>query len=98
MNPFYKAVGTRMRTVREGAGMSQSELADAAGINRSYLSRAEGGLQNISLMTLGRAAVAMSVDPAVFFEGVSVSGMKFETPERSNSRKRPASVKGTKAG
>lgn len=89
-NPFYSAVGARIRSARESAGLNQDELAEAAGINRSYLSRAERGLQNLSLLTLGRIAAALEVPPAVFFEDVSLVGAKLEGPLRSNARRRVA--------
>jgi transcriptional regulator with XRE-family HTH domain len=41
--------------------MSQEELADQAGIDRSYMSSIERGGQNAGLMTIARVAAALDV-------------------------------------
>jgi transcriptional regulator with XRE-family HTH domain len=64
MNPrrgqiLLKQIGARMRTVRNNKGLSQQAVADAADINRLYLSRVERGLENVSILTLVRIAEAL---------------------------------------
>jgi transcriptional regulator with XRE-family HTH domain len=64
MNPrrgqiLLKQIGARMKTVRNNKGLSQQAVADAADINRLYLSRVERGLENVSILTLVRIAEAL---------------------------------------
>jgi transcriptional regulator with XRE-family HTH domain len=47
-----KAVGARIRKLREARGFSQEEAARLAGINRSYYGRIERGLINVSAVYL----------------------------------------------
>lgn len=85
-NPFYQAVGSRIRAVRELAGLSQDQLAEAAGTNGDFVGRVERGLQNMSLMTIGRLAIALEVAPSLFFEGVVPQPDVGERPRRRNAR------------
>ncbi len=64
MNPprgriLLKQIGARMKTARNIKGLSQQAVADAADINRLYLSRVERGLENVSILTLVRIAEAL---------------------------------------
>lgn len=52
-----------LRRAREASGMSQEALADAAGIDRTYVSALERGLYSVSLDTLERLASALNVLP-----------------------------------
>jgi transcriptional regulator with XRE-family HTH domain len=54
---------TNLRRAREASGMSQEALADAAGIDRTYVSALERGLYSVSLDTLERLALALNVLP-----------------------------------
>jgi len=83
---FYAAVGSRIRALRERSGMSQGAFAAAAGMNERYAWRVEHGRQNLSLLTLGRAALALGVSPAAFFEGVEVDAAILEAVVRKNER------------
>lgn len=58
----YRAIGSNIRMVRETTGISQTELANRVGTNKSAISRYENGTQIPSLNTLMRVADAMSVD------------------------------------
>jgi DNA-binding XRE family transcriptional regulator len=52
-----KAVGARIRKLREAKGVSQEEAARLAGIDRSYYGRIERGVINVSavfLLKIGR--------------------------------------------
>ena len=52
-----------LRRIREERGMSQEALADAAGIDRTYVSALERELYSVSLDTLERLAAALNVPP-----------------------------------
>ncbi|UAJ10623.1 helix-turn-helix domain-containing protein [Glacieibacterium megasporae] len=81
-NPFYSAVGARIRAIREAAGMTQEEFAAAASMNAAFAGRVERGLQNLSLLTIGRAAIALSVPPAELFRDVQADQSLLRVPSR----------------
>ena len=52
-----------VRLVRVARGISQEELADRAGLDRTYISSVERRLRNLSIQNIQRLAVALEVDP-----------------------------------
>ncbi len=54
-------VGANIRRIRQDARLSQEELAEAAGINRTYLSQLENGHSSPTLDILERIARALDV-------------------------------------
>jgi transcriptional regulator with XRE-family HTH domain len=56
-----KQIGARIKAARKTNELSQQSLADAAGINREYLSRVERGTENVSILTLVRIADALDI-------------------------------------
>lgn len=56
--------GARVRKERERVGLSQEELADRAGVHRTYLGGVERGERNVGLLNLLRIARALGVPPA----------------------------------
>lgn len=66
-----KKLGERVRALRKEAGLSQEELADAAGLHRTYIGAIERGERNISLINIVQIARALRVKPAYLFEGIS---------------------------
>ena len=61
---LVRLLGSNVRRLRQTKGMSQEELAFAAGMKRSYVSDMERGTRNPSVRALGRLAGALDVDPA----------------------------------
>lgn len=53
--------GARVREERERLGISQEELADRAGLHRTYLGGVERGERNLGLLNLIRIAKALAV-------------------------------------
>jgi transcriptional regulator with XRE-family HTH domain len=53
------AFGLAIRAARERRGWSQEQLADAAGLDRTYVSSLERGLRNPTLITQERLAQAL---------------------------------------
>ena len=53
--------GYAVKNRREAAGLTQEELAEKAGIHRTYLSEIERGTRNPSLVNIERLAAALSV-------------------------------------
>jgi methanogenic corrinoid protein MtbC1/DNA-binding XRE family transcriptional regulator len=58
---FLKALGERVQSLRKGHRWSQQELADAAGLDRTYISAVEHGKQNVTLGAIMKLADALKV-------------------------------------
>lgn len=54
-----RRIGLNMKTLREAKGWSQEELADQAGIHRTYVSGVERGIRNPTITVLEKLAVAL---------------------------------------
>ncbi len=61
MNPTARQFGRRLQAFREAAGKSQGDLADKAGLSRTYLNQLEAGKRDPSLSTLTSLARALGV-------------------------------------
>ncbi|MBX3468658.1 MAG: helix-turn-helix transcriptional regulator [Planctomycetes bacterium] len=57
-------VGARVRALREAEGLSQEQLAQAAGLSRPYVGALERGEQGAGLEVLERLGRALRVSPA----------------------------------
>lgn len=60
-------VGNRVRELRNSIGISQEELADLAGLDRTYITSVECGKRNISIVNIEKLANALNVTLAEFF-------------------------------
>lgn len=60
--------GKTLRALREENNLSQEELADIAGLDRSYISGVERGKRNISLRNIYKIAEAIKVPTRKLFE------------------------------
>ena len=58
---LLKKIGKNIRLLRKQAGLSQIDLAVAAGIDRAYLSEIENGHRNITIMLLQNLATVLNV-------------------------------------
>ena len=58
-----KLFAHNLRRLRNRAGISQEELADRAGLHRTYISSVECGRRNISLENIFLLAEALGRDP-----------------------------------
>lgn len=56
-----KAMGQRLRRLREARGLTQAALAKKAGITREYVVRLEGGRYDPTLSVSARLAKALGV-------------------------------------
>lgn len=61
-------VGKRIRHLRNEIGISQEELADRAGIDRTYITSVECGKRNISIVNVEKIANALGVTLAKLFD------------------------------
>jgi transcriptional regulator with XRE-family HTH domain len=56
-----RALGASVRSLREGMGLSQEELADRAGLHRTYVGCIERGEKNPTILTVMRISSALGV-------------------------------------
>jgi transcriptional regulator with XRE-family HTH domain len=63
-DPALVAFGVAVRSMRLSQGISQEALADAAGIDRSYMGGIERGEHNVALINLQRIATALDTTVA----------------------------------
>ena len=63
-----RAFGRRVRELRLAHGLSQEELAERAGIHRTYISDVERGERNVGLENIKAIAAALEVPAAQLFE------------------------------
>ena len=61
MDTLAPQIGRTVRRHRESAKLSQEELADRAGLHRTYISLLERGRRNPSVDALGKIAGALGV-------------------------------------
>jgi len=61
--------GQRIRTLRKARGMTQEELAELSGLDRTYISGIERGLRNVALRNIEALAQALEVSISELFEG-----------------------------
>ncbi len=69
-NPVDKHVGSRMRTRRLLAGLSQEKLGEALGITFQQIQKYEKGTNRISACRLQQIASVLGVTISYFYEGL----------------------------
>ena len=52
-----------VRRLRKERGLSQEELAEAAGVHRTYVGMIERGEKNVTIYNIERIALALKVRP-----------------------------------
>ena len=62
------SMGTKIKDLREKAGMTQTELADKLGLSKSVISAYEKGIRNPSFKILPLLAKTFNVTELYFFE------------------------------
>ena len=53
--------GKKIKDIRESKGISQEELADCCGLDRTYISGVELGKRNISLLNIEKISKALEI-------------------------------------
>jgi DNA-binding XRE family transcriptional regulator len=69
-DPLLKALGERIRTLREAKGIAQEVFAYEAGIDRSYYGAVERGQYSPTAINLAKIAVALNVEAGELFPSV----------------------------
>jgi transcriptional regulator with XRE-family HTH domain len=75
---FTARFGDRLREFRTAKGLSQEELAHAAGLHRTHISLIERNRRSVRLETLERLARALDVEPASLIPTLIVSESSVE--------------------
>ena len=58
---YLRQLGHRLKAQRTAAGMTQQQLAERAGMDRTYVGRLEHGQHSITVLVLNRLALALGV-------------------------------------
>jgi transcriptional regulator with XRE-family HTH domain len=69
-NHQRKIFGANIRRLRKIKGLSQEQLADEAGIHRTYIGAVERGERNISLDNIVAIAHGLKVRASELLEGI----------------------------
>lgn len=64
------AFGLVLRHLRKEAGLSQEQLALAAGIERNFVSLIERGVNQPTIRVIFKLAAALNVDPSAMLKAV----------------------------
>ena len=67
---LLRALGSRVRHLREDKGWTQEVLADRAGLDRTYIAGIEAGLRNPSVKALARVAKGLGLSMSDVVAGV----------------------------
>jgi transcriptional regulator with XRE-family HTH domain len=92
-------VGQKIRARRNLLGMSQTELADTAGITFQQVQKYEKGANRVGAGRLQQFSEALGVPPSYFFEGLPAVGKKQPAPQEGElSESAIVSFLGTREG
>jgi len=73
LNGIERAFGDEMRKARLQKEMSQMDLYKATGLDRTFISDLERGIQAPSIATLFRVAKGVGIEPEVLIERTRTS-------------------------
>jgi transcriptional regulator with XRE-family HTH domain len=74
-------IGQKIRARRTLLGLSQTKLADAAGITFQQIQKYEKGTNRVGASRLQQFSEALGVPPSYFFEGAPTVGKKQPAPQ-----------------
>jgi DNA-binding XRE family transcriptional regulator len=82
------AFGQTLKELRQEKGMSQEQLAEAAGLDRSFVSLVERGIQSPNIVVLLKIAEVLGV-PAAAFVAETESKMRSVATRTAKPQKKP---------
>ena len=62
-----KAVGIRLKQIRKSNNYTQQKLAEASGIDRTFISHIEKGNRNITIETIEKFTLTIGINMKSFF-------------------------------
>lgn len=65
---IQEKIGNRIRELRLQKQLSQEALANIAEVDRTYMTSVENGRRNISVVTLEKILIALSISFSKFFD------------------------------
>lgn len=71
----YEQLAVKIRKMRNERKWSQEELADRAGLHRTYISHIENAKREISVETLCKIAKGFSVLPSLIMQDIVYDGV-----------------------
>jgi transcriptional regulator with XRE-family HTH domain len=71
IDPILRAVGKKIRGIRESKKISQEKFALQAGIDRTYYASLERGYRNVSVKNLVKIAYHLEVELGDLFPSVA---------------------------
>jgi len=63
-----KSFGKKIQQIRKEKKLSQKQLCESIGMNRSYLAAVENGSRNITLININKLAEGLQVSLSELFE------------------------------
>jgi len=69
MNDLPKALGRRLRSIREAKLLSQEALASISGLHRTYIGACERGERNLTIKSLKKITDSLGITLEDFFVG-----------------------------
>jgi transcriptional regulator with XRE-family HTH domain len=86
MESLGAAVGVAIRNRRTAMGLSQEQLGEVAGLDRTYISGVERGVRNPTISSLGRIASALECDLSAILIEAEFSAEQEAVPPKSTNR------------
>lgn len=71
MQDIRVKIGSRIRSLRKEAGLSQESLGFKADLDRTYIASVEGGKRNISIVNIEKVSLALGHSLTEFFSAPS---------------------------
>src|SRR6202140_1213411 len=79
--PVDAHIGQKIRARRNLLGLSQTDLAEAAGITFQQVQKYEKGINRVGASRLQQFSEALGVPPSYFFDGAPSVGKKMPAPK-----------------
>lgn len=76
-----KEIGSRIRTYRQKAGLSQEQLAELVGVSFQQIQKYESGFTTLNITKLQQIALALNVSVTDFFDAAPSKGEVILTAE-----------------
>ena len=77
-----RSFGAAVRQFRHERQLTQQQLADTAGMLRTYLADVERGQRNVALANIARLTAALEITPSTFFRTMEKLAAASAAPAR----------------